>query len=245
MRPSYSPYALQNVRAAKPSRWKLERPAAVAKANISAWHDAYSDSPQLIGVDLSESERFLAKEGNSYDIRLARTKVLEELRCEFNNQSLPSNVISLVSALLKYSQVRWGGFTRDSLGDEEEERRQPPPEDRPLLFWQCWTVQLQLTAVQEGIWCNFELKVLPMKFFTCRFWEFALENLTMQMQSWLLCCSRVCYSVIRTFVRESEDILYSKNGMVIGLQPHLRTLRIFLLYLCRSHFLKHCVQVLK
>ncbi|VDP23788.1 unnamed protein product [Heligmosomoides polygyrus] len=93
------------------------------------------DSPQLIGVDLSESERFLAKEGNSYDIRLARTKVLEELRCEFNNQSLPSNVISLATKKKSGDNhhLRIDHFSSDNVGQYNCSLRQYKKETR----WSC------------------------------------------------------------------------------------------------------------
>ncbi|PIO65218.1 hypothetical protein TELCIR_13125 [Teladorsagia circumcincta] len=56
-----------------------------------------ADPPEEIGVDLTDSEVLYAKEGNTYDLRLAKSKLMEELRCDFNNRSAPSNVIYLVA----------------------------------------------------------------------------------------------------------------------------------------------------
>nr|CDJ87216.1 Hypothetical protein CBG06937 [Haemonchus contortus] len=55
------------------------------------------DPPEEIGVDLTESEVLYAKEGNTYNLRLAKSKLMEELRCDLNNHSTPENVIPLVA----------------------------------------------------------------------------------------------------------------------------------------------------
>ncbi|VDO34116.1 unnamed protein product, partial [Haemonchus placei] len=55
------------------------------------------DPPEEIGVDLTDSEVLYAKEGNSYNLRLAKSKLMEELRCNLNNHSTPENVIPLVT----------------------------------------------------------------------------------------------------------------------------------------------------
>ncbi|KAK6036094.1 hypothetical protein COOONC_26401 [Cooperia oncophora] len=49
-------------------------------------------SQKKIGVDLTRIGVLYAKEGNSYNLRLAKSKLMEELRCDFNNHTAPSNV---------------------------------------------------------------------------------------------------------------------------------------------------------
>ncbi|WKY02594.1 hypothetical protein Q1695_016119 [Nippostrongylus brasiliensis] len=76
------------------------------------------DPPRLIGVDLSDSDVLYAREGNTYDIRLARTKTLEELRCDFGNQTAPVNVSPLSGKTTgNYHHLRIENLSEENVGE--------------------------------------------------------------------------------------------------------------------------------
>ncbi|VDL73896.1 unnamed protein product [Nippostrongylus brasiliensis] len=63
-------------------------------------------------------QQLLLREGNTYDIRLARTKTLEELRCDFGNQTAPVNVSPLSGKTTgNYHHLRIENLSEENVGE--------------------------------------------------------------------------------------------------------------------------------